>query len=45
MGFALEKIQILDLTRVIPGPYCSLLLGDLGCNVTKIEEPENESTN
>ncbi|MFH1757345.1 MAG: CaiB/BaiF CoA-transferase family protein [Pseudomonadota bacterium] len=40
MGFALEKIQILDLTRVIPGPYCSLLLGDLGCNVTKIEEPE-----
>jgi crotonobetainyl-CoA:carnitine CoA-transferase CaiB-like acyl-CoA transferase len=39
MKSSLEGIRILDLTRVIPGPYCSLILGDLGCNVIKVEEP------
>lgn len=39
MKSSLEKIRILDLTRVIPGPYCSLMLSDLGCNVLKVEEP------
>src|SRR5262245_60584475 len=32
------------MTRYIPGPYCTMLLGDLGADVVKIEEPSRDPT-
>lgn len=36
----LKDLKMLDLSRLLPGPYCSLLLADLGMEVLKVEDPE-----
>jgi len=35
----LDNLKVIDLTRVLAGPFCAMLLGDMGANVIKIEEP------
>jgi crotonobetainyl-CoA:carnitine CoA-transferase CaiB-like acyl-CoA transferase len=39
MAMPLEGIQVLDLSRTLAGPFCSMLLGDMGAEIIKIEQP------
>ena len=35
---ALKGLKIIDLSRVIAGPHCTMILGDLGADIIKIEK-------
>lgn len=40
MALPLQEMKLLDLTRLLPGPYCTMLLADMGADVIKVEDIE-----
>jgi crotonobetainyl-CoA:carnitine CoA-transferase CaiB-like acyl-CoA transferase len=44
MAAPLAGLKVIELARVLAGPWCGQTLGDLGCDVIKVESPEGDDT-
>lgn len=44
MAGPLDGIKVLDMARMGPGPYCAMVLGDMGADIIRIEEPVRGAT-
>ncbi|MBN1847467.1 MAG: CoA transferase [Deltaproteobacteria bacterium] len=40
MSLPMDDIKVLDLSRTLPGPYCTWVLGDMGADIIRVEDPK-----